>query len=71
VVIDGATGRLAPPGDWQALASCVLDLLDHPDDARSMARAASERLLEFDESTMVRRTRELYRELVGEVAHRR
>lgn len=38
-VVDGETGRLVEPGDAQALADAVVDLLDHPDVAARLADA--------------------------------
>ena len=40
LVQHGTHGLLAPVGNHQALAECVLTLLDHPEQARQMAAAA-------------------------------
>jgi glycosyltransferase involved in cell wall biosynthesis len=36
LIVPGSTGLLAPPADPDALANCVLWLLDHPDEGRKM-----------------------------------
>ena len=41
LIVPGATGLLATPGDPAALADCVLWLLDHPAEARGMGDAGS------------------------------
>jgi glycosyltransferase involved in cell wall biosynthesis len=41
LIVPGSTGLLAPPGDFGALASCVLWLLDHPAEAAHMGETAS------------------------------
>jgi len=40
LVIDGVTGRLAPPGDAQALADCLVNLLSDRSKAQQLALAA-------------------------------
>lgn len=45
LVRDGETGLLAPPGDHRAIAAAVLRLLDDPELAGGMARAARESLV--------------------------
>jgi glycosyltransferase involved in cell wall biosynthesis/peptidoglycan/xylan/chitin deacetylase (PgdA/CDA1 family) len=40
VVADGASGRLVAPGDHEALARAMIDVLSHPDAARNRAVAA-------------------------------
>lgn|GEM_PF-2004277 len=40
LIEDGVTGRLVPMGDRAALADAVVDLLENPDAARAMGRAA-------------------------------
>jgi glycosyltransferase involved in cell wall biosynthesis len=44
-VLDGKTGRLVPPGDVEAAAAAVIDLLTHPDRADAMGRAGREHVL--------------------------
>jgi glycosyltransferase involved in cell wall biosynthesis len=41
LIVHGATGLLATPGDPATLAACVLWLLDHPAEARRMGAAGS------------------------------
>ena len=44
VVEDGVTGLLVPPGDSCALATALIDLLQHPDKAIEMGRQGKERV---------------------------
>ena len=44
VMIDGVTGRLVPPGDADALAEAMIELLANPARAATMAEAARERV---------------------------
>ena len=44
LVADGHTGRLVPPGDAEALAHALLDLLDGPTRAAELGRAARHRI---------------------------
>ena len=44
VVQDGVTGRLFPAGDVQALAQCIADLVQHPDQAEQYSQAALDRV---------------------------
>jgi phosphatidyl-myo-inositol dimannoside synthase len=37
VIADGESGRLVPPGDAQALAAVIVELLDAPERRRSLA----------------------------------
>jgi glycosyltransferase involved in cell wall biosynthesis len=39
VVLDGRTGRLVPPGDRDALAAAIGEIIDDPDRARRMGAA--------------------------------
>lgn len=45
-VVDGETGFLVPPGDKEALAGRIVELLDHPVQRRGMGRVARERVVE-------------------------
>jgi glycosyltransferase involved in cell wall biosynthesis len=47
IVLDGETGRLAPPGDPAALGRAVLDLLGHPEHAQAMGVAGRRRALQY------------------------
>jgi glycosyltransferase involved in cell wall biosynthesis len=72
VIVDGQTGVLVPPSDAPALAAAVAGLLDAPDLAKALARAARERCLsEFAPAAMVERTLDVYAEALasGEPPH--
>jgi glycosyltransferase involved in cell wall biosynthesis len=61
IVRDGETGRLVPPGDAQALAEAILDLLRDPARARAMARAGRALVRgRFSFEEMMRATTEVY-----------
>jgi len=68
VLEDGRTGVLVPPGDLQALASALVDLLQHPERARSMGAAARRAFRErYTVEAMIARYEDLYlRTLSGE-----
>lgn len=56
VVIEHETGLLVPPGEPEALANAIVELLDDPQRAESMGRAARERAIaEFDIRRMVQK----------------
>lgn len=42
IITDGVDGRIVPPGNWDALADAVLNLLDDPETRASMSTAAQE-----------------------------
>ena len=65
VIRPGVNGELVPPGDPEALARAVADLLDDDERRARMAAAATEGLDDFDLDHMVRDLEELYRWLVG------
>ena len=66
VVVDGETGRLVPPGDPDALAVAVSDLLSDPEKLRSMGAAGRFRVYrEFSVTGMVEGNLKVYRELLG------
>lgn len=61
LVEDGISGRLVPPGDPDALALAISDVLASPEKARSFAERADERLRErFGRSRMFDRLAEIY-----------
>lgn len=65
VVTDGVEGLLVPPRDAPALARAIARLDDDPALRARLGTAARTRALaEFDESIVVGRTLEVYRELV-------
>lgn len=66
IVVDGETGFVVPPGDEAALARAVSSLLENPERATVMGRAGLLRLqTHFHIAENVRRTTELYREVLG------
>lgn len=65
LIDDAAHGRLAPPGDAEALARSILDQWAHPEAARACAEAARRRVMrEFSVASMARRHLDLFRSLV-------
>ncbi len=65
LVIDREHGRLAPPGDPEALAGAVLDQWADPDRAATMAAAARGRVVEgYSIAAVARRHLTLFRSLV-------
>jgi glycosyltransferase involved in cell wall biosynthesis len=54
---------IVPPGDAAAFADAVLRVLEDPQLARSMGKAAAERAARFSVEEQVRRTEELYLDL--------
>jgi rhamnosyl/mannosyltransferase len=66
VVQDGVNGRVVPPGDVDALASAIGELLNDADRRRQMGRAATERARgEFDQRVMLDRVFTVYEELIN------
>ena len=61
IVEDGVTGVLVPPGDPDALAAAVRSLLDDPERARRMGRAAARSATRFATARVVDQLVELYR----------
>jgi glycosyltransferase involved in cell wall biosynthesis len=66
VVDDGQEGLLVPPGDPAALAAGIAALLGDGDLRRRMGEAARRRARGLDVRHAVRRTEELYAELVAD-----
>jgi D-inositol-3-phosphate glycosyltransferase len=64
LVIDGATGFLAPPADAEALAQRILDALQNPEWSARMAAQGRRRILS---QFSMRRMVELVERLYGEV----
>lgn len=60
IVDDGVTGLLVPPGDAAALAAAVRKLVDNPDEARRLGRAAAARAGRFATPTVVDDLEALY-----------
>jgi glycosyltransferase involved in cell wall biosynthesis len=62
----GATGLLAPPRQPEALAKCVIWMLDHPAQARRMGAAGRERVgALFAPGVMCQRIEQIYARLLG------
>jgi len=60
-VVDGQTGLLAPPGDHERIASCLLALLADAEMRRRMGQAGRSRVLQrFQRKDMHRRYLEIY-----------
>jgi glycosyltransferase involved in cell wall biosynthesis len=59
-VVDGETGWLVPVDHPRALAERILWVLDHPDEARSVAAEARRRAQAYSEEAMVEGTLALY-----------
>jgi glycosyltransferase involved in cell wall biosynthesis len=67
LVADGVTGHLVPPGDPEALAAALLDLLDHPERAAAFGNAGRARIArEYSFERMVMQFETLY--LTGSIA---
>ncbi|MCS7173084.1 MAG: glycosyltransferase family 4 protein [Armatimonadetes bacterium] len=64
VVRDGRNGVLVPPGDPEALARAVCDLLHHPDTARRMGEAARQDAEAYGVKAMIARLEMLYERLL-------
>ena len=64
VLIDGVTGRLVGPGDSDALAAAIDDVLGDPDHARALGLNGQARFIDaFTASRMADETARLFREL--------
>lgn len=68
MVDDGVTGRLVPPGDADALARALAELLADPARAAAMGEAGRRKVGAFTASSVVGRIEEVYGELAREVA---
>ena len=66
LVEHGRTGILTPPSDARALADAMLELIAHPDRRHEMGREGKRRVLSgFTVETMITRTEEIYRSVLG------
>lgn len=65
MVEDGKTGLLVPRGDVQALRDAMQQMLDSPELCAQMGARAKQRVTAFQETTVVSRIEETYRELLG------
>jgi L-malate glycosyltransferase len=71
-VIDGVTGILVPPADSGALADAIVHLLNNPELAAHLGRAARSRVADrFSVRRMVRATEDLYTDLLERKQRRR
>ena len=65
VVADGVTGLLVPPGDEEALAAAMTELVTDPDRATRMGLAGRDRAIQqFSWRAIAEQTAALYRELI-------
>ena len=65
IVPEGEGGRLIPPGDPEALASAVVDLLNHPIRAQALGKVGRQRVERlFTLETMVSRRERLFADLM-------
>jgi len=64
VVQDGHNGVLVPPGDPQALASAIADLLTHPERARRLGETARRTAQAYGVKAMMARLEALYGRLL-------
>jgi glycosyltransferase involved in cell wall biosynthesis len=71
-VQDGVSGLLVPPRDARALAHAICTVLEDPELARRLGRAAQQRVSDhFSNEQMVRRTERFYLGLLANKAQRR
>lgn len=64
-VIDGKTGIMVAPGDFQELADAIIWMLEHPQQAKEMGLAGKKRFAElFTQERMVKETEALYKKLI-------
>lgn len=62
----GSSGLIVPPDDPGALEAAIIELLDHPEEARRLGQNARERVrTEFDPDAEADRLVALYRQVVG------
>jgi len=67
IIRHGQTGFLVPPGDAEALAQYILELIQNPEQGVIMAREGRKLVLEsFSSASTVRKNESLYQELLQE-----
>jgi glycosyltransferase involved in cell wall biosynthesis len=64
VIQEGLNGYLLPPGDVEGMAERIIELLENPDRARKMGKAALALPRDFDLRVTVKRQQDLYRGLL-------
>ncbi|MFO0917554.1 MAG: glycosyltransferase family 4 protein, partial [Planctomycetaceae bacterium] len=65
VIQDGKTGLLVPPTDSRQLADRILQLLDHPEEARRLGQSARAEVAgQFHVERMIEQTVKIYREVL-------
>jgi glycosyltransferase involved in cell wall biosynthesis len=62
IVIDGRTGLLVAPGNWQAFQQAIHNLLENPARREDMGMQARQRAKEFQSATIVPRIEQVYEE---------
>ncbi len=68
VILDGTTGYLLPPGDWDAMAERIAWLLEYPDERERVGAAARDRIVtQFSDRVSVRKLEALYDEVAGQL----
>jgi glycogen(starch) synthase len=68
MVVDGRTGRLVPPGDVNALAAALSQVLADPLAAKAFGEAGRDRAREFTISAIVERIEQMYRDAIANVS---
>ena len=66
IIKDGVNGLLVPPHDIKALAEAIIKLLKDKTLANQMSRNGKKRVKEFSKEIMIRKTAEVYNELMQE-----
>src|SRR5215813_10518072 len=70
-IIEGETGYLAPPGDYETMAARIIELLRNPDRARSMGRRGRQVVEQkFSPAAQLAQTEQLYDRLLARVKER-
>ncbi len=66
VVEDQINGRMVPPSNSQALADVIIELLEHPEQAIELGKAAQQMVREkFLMQETLEQTVELYRQVIA------
>jgi glycosyltransferase involved in cell wall biosynthesis len=70
IVLDGTTGILVPPGDVQALRTCIGELLADPERRARMGQAGRQRAADYSASAVVPRIERVYQQAIANVPRR-